>query len=126
VFVVVFVGVLVGLLVVGGEVTTSADFDAEKIAKEIYFGIGYTNPIKIISQIAKQSSDIAQGVDIGGAGDQGIMYGYATTENEQYLPNALVWVHQLAKKLETLRKIDPAFAWLGPDGKTQITVENGQ
>jgi S-adenosylmethionine synthetase len=87
-----------GLLVVGGEVTTSADFDAEKIAKEIYFGIGYTNPIKIISQIAKQSSDIAQGVDIGGAGDQGIMYGYATTENEQYLPNALVWVHQLAKK----------------------------
>lgn len=115
-----------GLIVIGGEVTTSADFSPEEIAQKVYSDIGYTNPVKIISQIEKQSPDIAQGVDIGGAGDQGIMYGFATNENENYLPNALTWVHALAKKLETLRKTDSNFTWLGPDGKTQITMEAGK
>src|SRR5262249_31337842 len=62
-----------GLLVVGGEVTTSAKFDAEKIAREVYKEIGYTEELKVITNIATQSPDIAMGVDTGGAGDQGIM-----------------------------------------------------
>lgn len=115
-----------GLIVVGGEVTTTADFSAETIAQNIYTSIGYMEPVKIISQIAKQSPDIAQGVDTGGAGDQGIMYGFASDDNQSFLPNPLVQVHSLAKKLEELRKTDSAFSWLGPDGKTEIVFENGK
>ena len=71
--------------------------------------------------MVKQSPDIAQGVDIGGAGDQGIMYGFATDETPEFLPLAIVKVHALAKGLEDLRK-SGEISWLKPDGKTQITV----
>jgi len=114
-----------GLLVIGGEVTTTANFDAEKIAKEVYKKIGYEKDLKIITGIVKQSPDIAQGVDTGGAGDQGIMYGFATNETEKFLPAAVVKVHELAKGLEDIRK-DGIIGWLKPDGKTQITIENGK
>jgi S-adenosylmethionine synthetase len=114
-----------GLLVIGGEVTTKAVFDADKIARKVYADIGYTKDLNIIVAIAKQSPDIAQGVDTGGAGDQGIMYGYATDETPEFMPLAVVKVHQLAKGLEFLRK-QSGFSWLKPDGKTQITVENGK
>jgi S-adenosylmethionine synthetase len=114
-----------GLLVIGGEVTTRANFDAEKIAKEVYKKIGYEKDLKIITGIVKQSPDIAQGVDTGGAGDQGIMYGFATNETEKFLPTAVVKVHELAKGLENLRK-NGILKWLKPDGKTQITIENGK
>ncbi len=111
-----------GLLVVAGEVTTNATFEAEKIAKKVYSDIGYRDRLKIISHIVKQSPDIAQGVDIGGAGDQGIMYGYATNETPEYLPLGVVLAHKLAHGLETLRK---NADWLMPDGKTQVTITNG-
>ncbi len=114
-----------GLLVIGGEVTTKANFDAEKIAKKVYSDIGYTKDLNVIVGIVKQSPDIAQGVDTGGAGDQGIMYGFASDENSNFLPSTVVKVHELAKGLENLRK-QGAIAWLRPDGKTQITVENGK
>ncbi|HCC59834.1 MAG: methionine adenosyltransferase [Candidatus Staskawiczbacteria bacterium RIFOXYC1_FULL_37_43] len=114
-----------GMLVIGGEVTTKANFDAEKIAKEVYKKIGYEQDLKIITGIVKQSPDIAQGVDTGGAGDQGIMYGYATNETEKFMPEAVVKVHKLAKGLEDLRN-QGILKWLKPDGKTQITVENGK
>lgn len=114
-----------GLLVVGGEVTTHAVFDAEAIAKQLYRDIGYENELKVITHIVKQSPDIAQGVDTGGAGDQGIMYGYATNETPEFLPLAVVKVHALARNLEKLRR-SGNFNWLRPDGKTQITVENGK
>jgi len=104
-------------------VTTKADFDAEKIAKRVYSEIGYAKELKIIIGIVKQSPDIAQGVDTGGAGDQGIMYGYATDQNSQFMPKAVVLVHQLAKGLEDLRR-QGIIPWLKPDGKTQITVLN--
>jgi S-adenosylmethionine synthetase len=115
-----------GFLMIGGEVSSRANFDAEKIARKIYTDIGYRDNLKIYTHIAQQSPEIAQGVDTGGAGDQGIMYGYATDENKSYLPTALVKVHELARKLETLRKTDPNFSWLGPDGKTEIIVEKGK
>jgi S-adenosylmethionine synthetase len=112
-----------GLLVIGGEVTTKAVFDAAKIARKIYNILGYKDQLKIITEITKQSSDIAQGVDVGGAGDQGIMYGYATDVTSEYLPLGVVLVHKLTKGLETLRN-DKTLNILLPDGKAQVTVKN--
>jgi S-adenosylmethionine synthetase len=114
-----------GLFVIGGEVTTKAKFDAEAIARKVYKGIGYTDKLKIITNIVKQSPDIALGVDIGGAGDQGIMYGYATDETPEYLPKGIVLVHKLTEGLEKLRK-SGKVKWLMPDGKAQVTMHNGQ
>lgn len=111
-----------GLLVIGGEVTTHAQFDAEAIAKKLYRDIGYTDELKVIVHIAKQSPEISMGVDTGGAGDQGIMYGYATDETPEFMPYAVVKVHALARGLEKLRR-SGNFNWIRPDGKTQITVE---
>ncbi|RJQ29001.1 methionine adenosyltransferase [Candidatus Parcubacteria bacterium] len=115
-----------GLLVVGGEITTRAKIDFEKVTRDLYEGIGYKNDLKVLVHIAQQSPDIAQGVDVGGAGDQGIMYGYATDETKEFLPDVVVKVHALASGLEKLRRGDANFSWLRPDGKTQITVENGK
>ena len=115
-----------GTLIIGGEVTTKAIVDYSKIAGDLYRSIGYDDKLEIISRIVQQSPDIAQGVDTGGAGDQGMMYGYATSETPEFLPRPVVLVHQLAKKIETLRREDSKFWWLGPDGKTQITCRNGQ
>jgi S-adenosylmethionine synthetase len=115
-----------GTLVIGGEITTNANVDFSKIAENVYREIGYDHPLEIIQKIVKQSPDIAQGVDTGGAGDQGIMYGYATSETPEFLPEAVVKVHQLAEKLEELRRNNPEFSWLKPDGKTQITVDDGK
>ena len=115
-----------GTLVIGGEITTDAEVDFEKIAREVYKKIGYDHDLNIITRIVKQSPDIAQGVDTGGAGDQGIMYGFATDETPEFLPDAVVKVHKLAEGLENLRKNNPEFSWLRPDGKTQITVQDGE
>ena len=113
-----------GLVVDGGEVTTNAKVDYEAIAKKVYNDIGYDQELKFIINVVQQSPDIAQGVDTGGAGDQGIMYGYATDETPEFLPTAIVKVHALAKGLEDLRK-SGEIKWLKPDGKTQITVIDG-
>lgn len=114
-----------GLLVVGGELTTTAKVNFKKIALELYRKLGYTEPIKIITQIVQQSPDIAQGVDTGGAGDQGIMYGFATDETPQFLPKGVVLVHQLTEGLQKLRE-SRTLKWLKPDGKTQVTIENNK
>lgn len=112
-----------GMLIVGGEVTTKAEFNAEGIVKKVYKEIGFEKDFVTTIGIIKQSPDIAQGVDIGGAGDQGIMYGYATDETPEFLPINVVKVHALAKGLENLRKIG-GINWIKPDGKTQLTVFN--
>ena len=111
-----------GLLIVGGEVTTKAQVDFEKVARDVYREIGYTEDIKVIVNVVQQSPDIAQGVDTGGAGDQGIMYGFATAETPEFLPKGIVLVHQLTKGLENLRK-SGEIKWLGPDGKAQVTID---
>lgn len=115
-----------GTLLIGGEVTTNAIVDFEKIARDVYKKIGYDQELDILVKIVKQSPDISQGVDTGGAGDQGIMYGYATDETEEYMPEAVVRVHALAKRMEDLRKNNADFSWMKPDGKTQISVHNGK
>jgi len=113
-----------GLVVVGGEVTTNAKVDYEAVARKVYKDVGYAQELKFIINIVQQSPDIAQGVDTGGAGDQGIMYGFATDETPEFMPTAIVKVHALAKGLQTLREKGD-IKWLRPDGKTQITVFEG-
>ncbi|MCK5085449.1 methionine adenosyltransferase [Candidatus Parcubacteria bacterium] len=112
-----------GVLNIGGEITTGSKVDFEDIARKVYKDIGYEEDLEIISNIVCQSPDIAQGVDTGGAGDQGIMYGYATDETEEYLPKGLVLTHKLAEGLENLRK-NGDILWLRPDGKSQVTMED--
>lgn len=114
-----------GTMFIGGEVTTKANFNAASIARKIYKRIGYVEKIKIITNIIRQSPDISQGVNTGGAGDQGIMYGYATDETEEYLPKGMVYAHKLTKGLKTLREENKA-KWLMPDGKAQVTIINGK
>jgi S-adenosylmethionine synthetase len=111
-----------GQLVVGGEVTTKAEVDFAKMALDVYREIGYTDELKITTNVVRQSPDIAQGVDTGGAGDQGIMYGYATNETPEFLPKGIVLVHKLAKGLEDLRR-SGEIKWLRPDGKSQVTID---
>src|SRR3989338_7606024 len=115
-----------GLIVIGGEVTSKGKVNAEKVARNIYKCIGHPEKPKVLVNIVSQSPDIAKGVDTGGAGDQGIMYGYATDETKEYLPLPVVLAHKLTKGLEDLRRNHPEFQWLGPDGKSQVTVENSE
>ena len=113
-----------GTLMIGGEVTTNAQVDYAAVARSVYEDIGYTEPLEILSKVVVQSPDIAMGVDTGGAGDQGIMYGYATDETKEMLPKGVVLAHALARKLEALRR-DGILPYLRPDGKTQVTLKEG-
>lgn len=113
-----------GLLVIGGEVTTKAEVDYEKVARETYEKIGYdASNLKTISHIVEQSPEIAQGIGNEGAGDQGIMYGFATNETPGFLPLGVVLSHKFAKNLHNLRT-SGELPWLLPDGKTQVTIQN--
>jgi S-adenosylmethionine synthetase len=114
-----------GKLVIGGEVTSKGIVDYVKIARTVYKNIGYTDRLEISAHIVTQSPDIAMGVDTGGAGDQGIMYGFATDETPEYLPKGVVLAHKLAQSLEKLRK-SKKIKWLKPDGKTQVTYAGGK
>ncbi len=114
-----------GKLVIGGEITSTGKVDYAQIAREVYKNIGYGDNLEISAHIVEQSPDIAMGVDTGGAGDQGIMYGFATDETPEFLPKGVVLAHKLAKKLEETRK-DGEIKLLRPDGKTQVTYSDGK
>lgn len=117
-------------ITIAGQLTTNAKIDIEKITREVLRNIGYRGKgidldydgCIIDINITKQSRDIAQGVDVGGAGDQGIMFGYATDETEEYMPFAISFANKLSRKLTQVRK-ENILPYLGPDGKTQVTVE---
>lgn len=114
-----------GYMMIGGEVKTKAKVDYEAVARQVYKDIGYDEKIDIVVHIAEQSPDIAMGVDTGGAGDQGIMYGYATDETKEFMPLGVVYAHALARRLEKIRR-DNTLPLLRPDGKTQVTITDGK
>jgi S-adenosylmethionine synthetase len=108
-----------GKIFITGEVTTKAKFVTEDIAKRVLRDVGYSDNYEIIDNLGKQSSDIAMGVDVGGAGDQGMMYGYACNDTEEMLPTAMIILQRFAKLYdEAIRPFDNRFL---PDGKAQIT-----
>jgi S-adenosylmethionine synthetase len=111
-----------GTLVIGGEVTSKAEVDAAAIAKQVYRDIGYDDELEVLVRIAKQSPEIGQSVDSGGAGDQGIMYGYATDETDEMLPRGVVFAHEITRQLERVRR-SGGVSWLLPDGKAQVTIQ---
>lgn len=127
--------VTTGLVVLSGEVTTNAYVDVQEIARNVIREIGYTNPALrfdadscgVLSAIHEQSPDIAQGVDEKdgeqGAGDQGMMFGYACRETEHYMPMALAYSHGLVRELADIRKNSDLMPYLRPDSKSQVTVE---
>lgn len=119
-----------GLVVVGGEITTRTWVDVEQIARQVIKDIGYTeakfgfngDTCAVVNVIGKQSPDISQGVDVGGAGDQGLMVGYAVDETLEYMPLSLVLANNILKNLEKARE-EKTLPYLGPDAKSQVTVE---
>ncbi len=124
--------VTTGQVIVAGEVTTNAYIDIHEVVRETIREIGYTkaeykfdaDSCGILNAIHSQSADIAMGVDTGGAGDQGMMFGYANNETPEFMPAPILYAHQLVKKLADIRKKNlKLMPYLRPDAKSQVTIE---
>src|SRR6187402_2336268 len=121
--------VTTGLAVIAGEITTSCYVDFQKVVRQVIKDVGYTRAkfgfdyetCSVLSSIHEQSRDIGQGVDTGGAGDQGLMFGYACTETEELMPLPIMLAHKLVQRLSDVRK-KGELDYLRPDGKSQVTI----
>jgi S-adenosylmethionine synthetase len=120
------------LVVLAGEVTTAGTIDYESIARRVIKGLGYTDPaflfdhtVPVLVKIHAQSPEIAAGVDQDGAGDQGMMFGYACTQTDQLMPLPIVLAHALTYGIDQAR-ISKAIPYLRPDGKAQVTLQYDQ
>lgn len=119
-----------GLVLVAGEITTTAYVDVQQIARDVILDVGYDSAdacfdgrtCAVVNAIEGQSPDIAQGVDTGGAGDQGLMFGYACDDTSELMPLPISLAHQLTARLTEVRK-SGELPWLRPDGKSQVTLE---
>jgi S-adenosylmethionine synthetase len=122
--------VTTGLAIIAGEITTSCYVDFQKIVRNVIKDVGYTRAkygfdyetCSVLSSIHEQSRDIGQGVDTGGAGDQGLMFGYACTETPELMPLPIMLAHKLVRGLSDARR-EGVLEYLRPDGKSQVTVE---
>jgi len=122
--------VTTGMVMVAGEITSKTQLDVPTLVRQVVKDIGYTdsaygfdcNTCAVLSSLDKQSPDISMGVDTGGAGDQGLMFGYACDDNDELMPDPILFAHKLTKKLSEVRK-SGELAYLRPDGKSQVTVE---
>jgi S-adenosylmethionine synthetase len=120
-----------GMIVVGGEITTNVYIDIPDLVRNVIKEIGYTRAeykfdsesVAVINVINKQSPHIAMGVDTGGAGDQGMMFGYAINETPELMPATIMYAHRLVQELARIRKEGKIMTYLAPDAKSQVTIE---
>ncbi len=120
-----------GMILIGGEITTNTYVDLQVLVRNVIRDIGYTEPglrfdadsVAILNTINQQSPDIKMGVDVGGAGDQGMMFGYAINETPELMPAAISFAHKLVYKLADIRKNTTLMPYLKPDSKSQVTLE---